>query len=544
MVLAIAWSSEAAAHAVLTHTTPHTNASVPIAPAAVQLDFNEPVEASFGAIRLYDEQGSPIAAGELSHPEGEAESVAVEVPGPLGEGVFTVTYRVVSADGHPVSGGFSFGIGVEVRTGGVRTAPDVASLLDRADAGATVEIAYGVTRGLHYLALLILIGSGFFAFLVWRPEDRRWPLRTLLGAALLGGLTSMSGLVLQGAIGAGLGFGDALSSSVIEGSLETATGKAWAWRGVLWFLAVAATTVIGARRREWMIASVLLGGGLVATLPGGGHAANQSPEAVLVPADVIHVLGAGAWLGGLIFLLIAYWPRGPDDSASSAAGVAATSRFSRMALPAMLTLAAAGVAQAWFYLDGRPGDLFEGPYGLLLVGKIALLILIVALAAGNRRRTRALTIGTGAGPSELKRAMLAEVLIAFLIIGLTAALVREAPPAVASSGPVTRSLDVGPLRLELVIEPATTGPNDYHFYFFDAETGAQVDRVKDVTLRLTQPDREVGPISLEIPFKNAAHYELLGPALPVPGSWEVAVDVRTSKFDQHTARTTMEVRTP
>ena len=40
---------------------------------------------------------------------------------------------------------------------------------------------------------------------------------------------------------------------------------------------------------------------------------------------------------------------------------------------------------------------------------------------------------------------------------------------------------------------------------------------------------------------NAAHYELLGPALGVPGRWEVALDVRVSKFDAYTARTEIEV---
>jgi hypothetical protein len=59
---------------------------------------------------------------------------------------------------------------------------------------------------------------------------------------------------------------------------------------------------------------------------------------------------------------------------------------------------------------------------------------------------------------------------------------------------------------------------------------------------LGQPERDVS-INLDVPFKNVAHYELLGPSLGVPGTWEIAVDVRVSKFDLYTARTTMEVRT-
>jgi copper transport protein len=96
----------------------------------------------------------------------------------------------------------------------------------------------------------------------------------------------------------------------------------------------------------------------------------------------------------------------------------------------------------------------------------------------------------------------------------------------------------------MVIEPATTGSNDFHLYFFDRRTGAQIDRVKEVTVRLTQPDKHIGPITLKIPRKGPAHYELLDEALGVPGRWDVAVDARVSEFDQHTARDTIEVRSP
>ena len=106
---------------------------------------------------------------------------------------------------------------------------------------------------------------------------------------------------------------------------------------------------------------------------------------------------------------------------------------------------------------------------------------------------------------------------------------------------MTRELDVGDIRVEMIIEPATTGPNDYHLYLFDRETGEQVRRVKGMTLRLTQPEEGIGPITLDVPYKNAAHYELLGPALSVPGTWDVALDVRVSRFDLFTARTEIEV---
>jgi copper transport protein len=138
--------------------------------------------------------------------------------------------------------------------------------------------------------------------------------------------------------------------------------------------------------------------------------------------------------------------------------------------------------------------------------------------------------------------MLAEVGIAVLVLGATATLVRAAPHATIAAGPVIRELDLGPMRLELDIEPATVGPNDYHRYLFDRRTGAQVDRVKELTVRLRQRERGIGPITLDIPRKGPAHYELRDSPLGVPGEWEATITARVSDFDAHIARTRFEVR--
>ena len=542
LLLALLAPGGAWAHAVLTHSTPHASSTVDASPDTLQFDFNEPVETTSGAIRLFDEEGGELGVGEPFAPGGESESVAVDVSEELGEGVYTATYRVISADGHPVSGGFSFGIGVPVRTEG-RTAPAVAvaDLLDRSDSDQPgLEVAYGTARGLQYLALLLLVGSLLFRLLVWRGgSGHEWPTRTLFAAALLGAVASAAGLLLQSALVAGVGLGDALDTAVVNDGLATKTGTVWAVRVGLWLGLLALLTWGGLPSRPRTLALAALTAGVVATMPLGGHATTHSPEAVLVAADVVHVAAAGAWLGALVLLLVVYWPRGRDGDATGE-GLAATARFSRLALPSILLLVGAGLLQSWFYLDGSPGELFGSAYGLLLLAKIVLLALIVFLAASNRRR---LAGERGEGTTMLRRAMRAEVAVAVLVLAVTAALVRSAPPA-SAGGPETRELDIGDIRVEMIIEPATTGPNDYHFYLFDRETGAQVRRVEEMTLRLAQPDEGIGPISLDVPYKSPAHYELLGPALGVPGEWDVALDVRLSRFDLETARTEIEVRKP
>jgi copper transport protein len=537
--------ASASAHAVLTHSTPHRGATVNDVPPAIVFDFNEPVEVSVGALRVYDEEGERVDRGEIVRPNDSPKSVGVEV-GSVERGLYTATFRVISADGHPVSGGFSFGVKTAVTKGG--SAPDVADLLEESEAGAVVEGTYGVARGLHYAALLLLIGAVTFALVLWpRPPDRsppaggpseapppRWPRRLLVAAAAVGLLCGVASVFLQGALGAGVSLGRMFESATVEGSLDTKTGEAWAARAGIWLVVLVVAVLM---RRPTFVATLVLmlaAGALAISLPVAGHADTQDPQALLVPADVVHVLAAGAWLGGLVILLVVFWRR-PEGSAAVTAG------FSRLALGAVVAIAAAGLLQGWFYLDGI-GSLFDTTYGVSLLAKIALLGAIVAVASGNRRRVARLV--AGGGPGALRAAMRAEVALAIGVLAATAVLVRAAPPASIASGPAESELDLGPYRLEMVIEPATTGPNDFHLYLFDRKTGAQINRVEEMTVSMTQRDKGIGPIKLEVPRKGPAHYELLDEALGVPGEWEARVDVRVDDFTAYSGREEIEVRKP
>ena len=101
----------ASAHATLEATTPERGARLARAPAQVSFRFDESVEASFGALRVFDAEGRQVQTGAAFHPGGRGSEVAVRLRPGLGDGSYTATYRVISADGHPVSSGFVFAVG-------------------------------------------------------------------------------------------------------------------------------------------------------------------------------------------------------------------------------------------------------------------------------------------------------------------------------------------------------------------------------------------------------------------------------------------------
>ncbi len=111
VVAALAMPQGAAAHAELIATTPERGARVQAAPERVAFRFNEPVEAGFGAVRVFDAEGERVDEGDPIRPGDDSKAIGVALRSGLPDGSYTATYRVVSADSHPISGGFVFTVG-------------------------------------------------------------------------------------------------------------------------------------------------------------------------------------------------------------------------------------------------------------------------------------------------------------------------------------------------------------------------------------------------------------------------------------------------
>src|SRR3954470_21894742 len=95
----------AGAHATLQSTTPANGTALKAAPKQVLFRFSEPVEGSFGAVRVFDAKGERVDDDKAFHPGGDGKRLGVKLQPGLARGSYTATYRVVSADSHIVSGG-------------------------------------------------------------------------------------------------------------------------------------------------------------------------------------------------------------------------------------------------------------------------------------------------------------------------------------------------------------------------------------------------------------------------------------------------------
>jgi copper transport protein len=581
----------ALAHATLEATSPARGANLKSEPRAVTFRFNEPVEGNFGAVRVYDARGARVDDNKVVHPGGRGPEVSVGLRSGLADGTYTATYRVISADSHPVSGGVVFSIGKP----GNGPAETVSDLLSGSSAGPVTEVAFGIARGLDYLAIALMLGGLAFLLLSWRPAlvaaagaGGGWPeaseafaaraRRMLAVAVVLGIVAGVAGIVLQGATAGGTSFWSALDPSVVREVLGTRFGRVWGLRVLDWVLlgsilaAGAATRTIPVLRpaavgatgvapapfpSAGVLAAIAVPAAFLAITPAlAGHATTQDPVAALLPLDVVHVLAMSAWIGGLVALLfvVPAATRRLEPPERSRLLAAVLVRFSPIALGCVVALALTGALQGLIDMGWSLGALTDTPFGRAVLIKVVLLAALVVLGAVNRqrvvpslRRLAADGESPGATGRALRRTLRGEValvivVLGVVVLGVTSALVSYAPPVAATSGPVSKTTTMGPIELQATIDPARVGANQLHVYLFDRKSGAAYTKTKELRVEAALPKKGIGPLKTAMHQAGPGHFVGDAVQLIPGGTWVLTVTDRVSDFDEYSAKMSVPVR--
>ena len=585
VVVGLALAPSALAHAVLEGSNPARGAVVASAPDRVTLRFDESVEGNFQALRVFDSKGDRVDTGQVERPNGRGDELSVGLRSGLADGSYTATYRVISADSHPVSGGFVFSIGAP----GAAPAQRVNQLIAASGTGRATDLAFGAVRFVNYAAIALALGGLAFLIAIWLPalarvagagsewgaaagafERRaRW---LLVGAVVAGIVSGLLGIVLQGATAAGISVAAALDPGIVREVLGTRFGRVWMARVIAWVVlggAIAvyasggfrpalrparlgATGLAGARvPAAWKVALLAVPAAFIAITPAlGGHASTQSPSAALIPLDVAHVVAMSLWTGGLamlLFVLPAATRRlEPPDRSRLLAAVLV--RFSPLALACVILLLATGVAQSWIHI-GAAGEVLGTAFGRAALIKFCLLLVLIGLGAVNRQRVvpRLRRVAAGGDPPGaagrlLRRTLRAEVALIAVVLAVTAALVNFAPPGQAAVGPFSTNATIGPAHLEMTVEPALVGANEIHLYLFNAADGSQYRATKQLRVLLSLPDRDIGPIEAKPQKAGPGHWVIPAEILGVPGDWEAEIINRVSAFDEYTTTIRVPIR--
>lgn len=554
LVALVAGAGPAAAHASLESTSPGAGQVLAAPPGQVELTFSEPVEVSLGAVRVYDSNAERVEEGEVRHDGGDS---VVQPLGDLANGSYVVTWRVVSADGHPIHGAFTFQVG-DVATGDTDA---LARRLLAADGGSeAVGVVFAVVRFLVFASLVLLVGAAAFCLLAW-PEGLGLPgVRRLLwwawGVAV--GATVVS-VGAQGAYVGALALRDVVDLDVVSSVFDTRYGRVALGRVVL--LVVAGVALVAAARQRApdegtdgrgkdgvepsvvaRVALGVLGVALLLSLGLSGHAATGDLVPVALVADLVHVGAVGLWLGGLLVVLAVALPRAQPDELRRV-----VPRFSSIAFAAVVALVVTGVFQSWRQVGGLDA-LTQTTYGHLLLAKLALFAVMVGFGYLGRRWVqrgyRGESVDVGADDAEVvagyRRSIRVETALGIAILAVTALLVNAQPARSALSQPYSAELVADDLLIDVTIDPAKAGPTDIHVYTLTA-TGA-VAQVEELALELSLPERDLGP--LEVPLERAGpgHFSAYDVEVPLPGDWTIEVRALVDDFTEATARDTVRIR--
>ena len=262
-----------------------------------------------------------------------------------------------------------------------------------------------LARTAHFAAAAMLSGVTFFVLFVaepiWArvfrgPEGAVIGLRkqfvrlgwTMLALSIASGFvwlvvlaSRLTGQSLQGAMAGG---------GVWKVLTETRFGNDWLVRAILAVLIAISIKRLEPRhgwpsRWEGAVA-VLLSGAFMASLAWAGHGGANAGTAgqIQVVADALHLVTAGAWIGGLLpFALVMACALRARSEAWNLVATDVTRRFSMFGVIVVGVLVLTGLSNTWFLVGSLP-RLLGTTYGQLLLLKIVLVIAMVAVAAVNR----------------------------------------------------------------------------------------------------------------------------------------------------------------
>lgn len=494
----LALASAATAHAVLQAAQPPDGALLAGPPAEARLTFNEAVRPL--SLRLIAPGGAETDL--TSRATGGTELV---IPlGRLGRGTHVLSWRVVSGDGHPVPGALMFSVG----------APTSAAAPP--DGAPGVRGALWLARLLMVAGLVAGVGGAAFGLIAPLPLAARRPARLATLAGLMGAAAFLG---LHGLDALGLGLAALATPAPWLAAAGTSFGPAIALAMGAGLLALA-----GRQRPLWAAAALGLLGLSHAV---SGHAGAAWPQALTRPMVALHLIALTLWIGALLPLAL-----------SLRSGAEGLRRFSRAIPAAVAVLAATGLGLAFVQLGRDPG-LWPSPYGYILTAKLGLLALLAALAARNRWHLTAPALaGDPAAARRMRHSIGLELLLALAILGLTAGWRFTPPPrALAATAPPA----LAHLHSDTAMATLALSPAGARIELSDGDL-APLPAI-GVTLHLSLPGRGIEPLSRPATPEPGADgiWTVPGLALPLPGEWEVALDIRLDRFRLTTLHGTLGI---
>ncbi len=565
-------ASSASAHAQYVRSQPAENTVVAQMPIEVLIWFTEAIEIQYSEMQVVNASGTRVDNAD-THLHFDPTNPGITIQPNLPPGTYTVAWRMLSAvDGHRTAGTFAFSVGQLPSS----EPPPETAVAFQARGSAPPRWLTVSNRWIAFVAMAAIIGAVAFPALVLPVGLSAIKESSAAKGRIIGRTAALIKTTMWCAL-AGLAVTTALSlwlqSWSATGDVVSPAGIRDVWTntrfGEIWTLragAIVAILLLGAMafsrlpqllaKRDWRDSSWIALGLCALALPlttslNSHAAAGRSLTELRVFVDWLHLAAGGLWIGGLLQLVLVSSAILPltDRRATFLASV--IPRFSQIALGTVAVIVTTGVIQWWQELRGV-FNVFDSDYGYILFVKVMLLMPLLLLAAFNLLvvRPRFLSFmfqGVKGASSRVlswerrfRWAVAAEVMLALVILGVTAILTETSTPtrgtAASTNGSTNtaasptpssfaQSVKADDLDISLDVYPGKAGPNDLNIFLNDANGDERA--VQQVIVRYKFLDR---PLGENEDFAEAlhpyTHYVLTTSQLSLAGSWQIEVIVR------------------
>jgi copper transport protein len=557
---------ESFAHPVYVDSSPRAFQSVPSSPAEVNVFFSEPIELDYSSIRVLGPDGSAVDLSDPHNVDGDTASIGVTLQPDLPEGEYTVTTSVLSAvDGHVVGETFTFGVGTAVQQ-------QIGAGGQQQQQRDILSPEESISRFPGMVGQVIVVGAAFATLWLWKPLAKVPWLSSAISNTRVSIDRNMIRLII---IGTGLVLASGVAMIVVQAisinagipeAIGTQFGNVWLTRmlqsSILMGIAVAVYLKLAKNKaiasRAEIYAILILGLAVLVTSSLIAHAAATEQVGPIL-LDFFHNAAASIWIGGLILLGFVAVPKilSIGDSMNKSAALSILiPRFSTVVVT-LLGIAVITGPVLLFSLESDLSLTVVSVYGQILAIKLGLAGVMVAMGAYSQfvvqKKAVAILAGSGAsggdggatalhtdGLRHYGKTLKTEAGVGIALLFMVSLMANGALPsgqfpayereeldtqAAFAAAPRTdfmTTLYTAEGTIKLNISPFAVGQNTFTLSFFGQE-GSNATGIESATIKLTQLERAIGPISIETTEQSDNVYSA-DAAFSLPGIWHIEIE--------------------
>ena len=572
------------AHANLLNSSPSASEELDTPPERVIIWFTEPVVPIFSAISVLDVTGAEMTVGDVVFDETEPTAMWIQL-GDIQVGTYTVVWRNVSSvDGHKATGAFLFAYGEPLGS---------ETQLDGTEQPLLNTPFDPFIRWAIYLGIAVFAGGlAFEFFITTRTIDSLYgnqpsidiairisrTFARLAYVAIIIVIVAQLGQLWQQAVsGFDIGWTDLNFSYLVQAATQGEWGTYWSIRFAVAILAAMALFMAHQTQKRsenstpathpevslddsdeydddeskllagnvWAVLGLASAATYLVLISLSSHSATVPGDIrwIAIASDIIHIVAASTWVGGLAYLANAAFTslRTTSGSESRALITQMAIRFTPIAILSATVLIASGIISA--VMQVTIAEAIASPYGRALLLKIALLIPLIAIALYNMFSvSRRLATTRNSATKTLSRTVLAESVIACLLL-LAVGWLASLEPArqyaertgIGTQDSVTHNEQIDGAYIDVELKPGIVGNNRLTVTLKDSD-GTPFIASDEVRARIKYLDGDFGEPYLPLSKATDGTWQQEQIPINIAGAYQVEINiVRSDAFDSRTS---------